>query len=140
MAQNGPALPILFLHIGWARDYRGAKDDLPQGTFGYILDGNDDAGEALNFKRFNGRCFGYAPARTINMNRLGGDADDDHVDGVLVVWTATAPDRSGRFVVGWYKNARVFAEMSNVRPHKISWVVCEAAAVDCHMVPMVAAL
>ena len=27
---------VLFLHVGWAREYRGASDDLPVGTFGYM--------------------------------------------------------------------------------------------------------
>jgi hypothetical protein len=58
---------VLFLHIGWAREYRGAPGDLPQGKFGYIKDGNEDMGDALNFRDYRGRCFGYAPHRMIDL-------------------------------------------------------------------------
>jgi hypothetical protein len=52
---------VLFLHTGWAREYRGDPDDQPQGKFGYIEDGNLDMGDALNFKVYAGRCYGYLP-------------------------------------------------------------------------------
>ena len=128
---------VLFLHIGWAREYNGGSDDLPQGKFGYIEDGNDDMGEALNFRGYRGRCFGYAPHHAIDLRRLGGAQDDDHVDGVLVIWTATNPDGSGRYVVGWYKNARVYSKTQRLRPDKARPdIVAQAATNDCHLVPV----
>ncbi len=128
---------ILFLHIGWAREYRGALDDLPQGKFGYIEDGNVDMGETLNFQDHQGRCFGYAPLQVIDLRRLGAPQDSDHLDGILVIWTATNPDGSGRYVVGWYKNARIYSERQKRGPDEgTPGIVAEAAAADSHLVPM----
>ena len=128
---------ILFLHAGWAREYRGLPDDPPLGTFGYIKDGNQDAGEALNFRVFRQRCYGYAPHHTLDLRRLGGAADDEYVEGVLVIWTATDPAQGGRYVVGWYRNARVYSHLLELRPGKDRpGAIVEAAASDCHLVPV----
>lgn len=109
---------VLFLHVGWAREYKGAKNDPPQGSFGFIAAGTGTAGETVNFKSFRGTCFGYAPQSSINLSKLGLKQDADYLDGVLVVFTATAPDGSGRFIVGWYRSARVYAERQDTRPDR----------------------
>ncbi len=126
---------VLFLHIGWAREYRGAPPDRPQGTFGYMKAGNEEANEAINFKSYKGRCYGYAPQGTINLLRLGAPADADHQDQVLIVFTATNPEGSGRYIVGWYRNARVYAKMQATRWDRSKpYFVAEAKAADCHLV------
>jgi len=128
---------ILLLHAGWAREYRGLHDDPPLGTFGYIKDGNEDAGEALNFRVFRQRCYGYAPHHTVDLRRLGGAEGDEYVDRVLVVWTATDPAQGGRYIVGWYHNARVYSHLQELRPGKDRpGAIAEAAASDCHLVPV----
>jgi len=128
---------ILFLHAGWAREYRGLPDDPPLGTFGYIKAGNEDAGESLNFRVFHHRCYGYAPHHSVDLRRLGGAADDKYVDGVLVIWTATDPAQGGRYVVGWYRNAKVYSGIQNLRPDEDRpGAIVEAAARDCHLVPV----
>jgi hypothetical protein len=42
------------------------------------------------------------------------------VDGITVVWIATNPETGGRFVVGWYRKARVFRkrQQSDTYPSK----------------------
>lgn len=92
--------PILFLHIGWAREYRGLLDDPVQGKFGYFLEGNEDAGEATNFKVFGSRCYGYAAHWTVALIKLSGEKHQRSLDGVLVIWTASSPAGDGRFIVG----------------------------------------
>jgi hypothetical protein len=134
-----PPPPVLFLHIGWAREYRGAAGDPPLGKFGFMTNHPGEAtGEARNFQVFEKRCYGYAPVRqnSLNLTRLGGSKDDDHVDGVLVVWTATDPAKGGRYIVGWYRNATVYAKMRQHRPAKEPDTIAEAAAEDCHLVPV----
>jgi hypothetical protein len=59
------------LHAHLTCEYRGAPGDLPQGKFGYIKDGNEDMGDALNFRDYRGRCFGYAPHHMIDLRPLG---------------------------------------------------------------------
>jgi hypothetical protein len=38
----------------------------------------------------------------------GANAGDESIDGVDVVWIAREPERGGRRVVGWYRNATVY--------------------------------
>lgn len=124
MVQSAP--PVLFLHIGWARDYRGASDDPVQGKFGYIRDGNEDMGEALNFRPYKKRCYGYAPVRRLDLDRIGGIIQIDEIEGetayylddVTVVWTATNPADGNRYIVGWYNSARVYEHGQPLRPIK----------------------
>jgi hypothetical protein len=103
--------PILFLHVAWMRAYKGVTNDTPEGTFRFMREGGGTPHEVLNFRPTNGRCYGYAavPHGSINIARLGASSDDDFVDNVLVVWTATQRG-GGRTIVGWYNRARVFAE------------------------------
>lgn len=135
MTRTGATAPVLFLHIGWARHYRGDADDPPQGKFGYIVKKKGDPAETRNFRPIRGRCHGYAPQATLNLGRLGASPAATQLDGVLVVWTATNPDGSGRYIVGWYRNARVFAGRREPR-HLPFPVVTEAAAHDCHPLPL----
>jgi hypothetical protein len=89
--------PVLFLHVGWAREYKGAPDDPPLGKFGFMKKHPDEiTGEARNFQVFKKRCFGYAPLShgSLDLTRLGGSKDDDQVAGVLVVWTALTLHRA----------------------------------------------
>lgn len=125
--------PILFLHVGWARLYRGDADDLPQGKFGYIRKRQGTPAETRNFRPRRGRCYGYAAQGTLDLGRLAAEPGADHRDRVLVIWTATNPDGSGRYVVGWYRNARVYALRKETRRLPFP-VVAEAAASDCHLV------
>ena len=129
--------PILILHIGWARDYVGAASDPPQGKFGYMKDGGGVTGEAVNFKTFGGRCYGYSPHSRLDPRRLGGKASDEVINHVLVLFTATNPDGSGRYIVGWYRGAKVHMRMQGTRPDKRRPdFIVETAAANAHVVPV----
>lgn len=134
------ALPtVLFLHIGWAREYRGNPNDPPLGKFGYFEKGNrSTAGETLNFRDYKGRCYGYAAAgSSINIDKLGAKPGSDTVGGILVIWTATEPTEGGRYIVGWSRNALVHRQLQTTRPDKTRPdFFVEAAAEDCHLVPI----
>lgn len=67
--------------------------------------------EIYNFAPYAGRQYGYARpvSGRINIERLGASPNENHVDGVLVVWTAPHHAR-GVVIVGWYRNARVYRE------------------------------
>ena len=111
---------VLFLHVGWARAYRGDVDDLPKGKFGHLLSGATDIGEAFNFRAYAGVCYGYSPVHkgSVDIGKLGASVTDDHVKGVLVVWTATDPGGEGRFVVGWWHDATVYRTLQVTRPQR----------------------
>jgi hypothetical protein len=48
-------------------------------------------------------------SRTINLNKLG-SAKQASVDNVLSVWLAKNPEKTGTWVIGWYKNSTVYRE------------------------------
>ena len=62
------------------------------------------------------------------------------MDGVLVVWTANDPGGRGRYIVGWYGNAKVYSSLQNkLRPGAkgdMAAALVEAAKKDCHRVPV----
>jgi hypothetical protein len=95
--------PLLFLNVGEMSKYEGLQGDTITGGGKNVgLEGY--GGEILNFKKFRGRMYGYAhaPHDSINIQKLGAQKNEDHADGVLVIWVAKSQ------IVGWYKNATVF--------------------------------
>ena len=130
-----PYPSVLFLHVGWARAYQGDRDDLPTGTFRHLAEGNLDIGEACNFKSYRGRCYGYSPCGSaIDIERLGARPGASSISNVLVVWTATAPKRGGRYIIGWWHKAKVYRHIQMIRPQpRRPECVAVAKAGDCHL-------
>lgn len=76
-----------------------------------------DGGETCNFLACDdGYVYGHVETikgkidRPISIEMLGAQSEAPFVDHIDVVWTATDPKRKGRWVVGWYRNARVYRE------------------------------
>lgn len=101
--------------------YRGnRKSDQITGGGSYVAE-KGMGHEVCNFYRHKGNVYGYVqPARgqrpvsagTIKLENVvdsHASRDDEYIEGVLVIWTATRPE-GGTVVVGWYKNATVFRE------------------------------
>lgn len=104
-----PPKPLLILNVAWMKRYRGrAPDDEPHGDFGYMKGGNIPH-EIFNFLPYKGDCYGYAPAFSLDIQKLGAGDSTSFADDVLVVWTATHPD-GGRYVIGWYDGAIVYPQ------------------------------
>ncbi|BCA39838.1 HNH endonuclease [Kluyvera ascorbata] len=105
-------MKYLFCHIGWMNDYHGAtENDSP--LKGGKYNENNIGHEACNFVSINGSVYGYVQVtegKTINIAKLGADSDKDYAEFVTVVWLATAPDKKGLAVVGWYKDATVYRD------------------------------
>lgn len=135
-------MPLLVLNIAWMRAYQGLGKDLPIGKFGYMKDGNTPH-EIYNFQPHGSRCFGYAPAKngSVNIKKLGAPPGATSVDGVTVIWTATHP-AGGRFIVGWYDDATVYAEQQERAKTKATAAlkgalyIVEAQADDCHLLTL----
>ena len=67
--------------------------------------------ETCNFVAHDGHYYGAIPKKDrVDLRRLGGGSKDDKVHDVTVVWVAD------RLVVGWYKNATVYAEIKTPHP------------------------
>ena len=110
-------MKILLCNIGWMHDYQGFKGSDDR----IIGGGSHDAKrkhEIYNFLPVRGWCYGYVRTtsrpqlgESINLKKLSGDQNfkGDRLDDVLVVWVARKP-QVGRCIVGWYKNATVYAK------------------------------
>ena len=103
-------MAILVCRSPWMNVYRGVTDDDPEPDL--------TNGECWNFLEMpDGYCYGYAEIGhfgNLNIIRLGARNQDTKIDGVLVVFAATNPDDNRFVVVGWYTNATVFRETSQI--------------------------
>lgn len=109
-------MPLLVCHIGWMANYEGLEqkpDRIARG--GSWIDKHGYGGEVCNFLRCkDGNVYGHVETikgkkdRPIHIRHLGANKDDPLLDGVDIVWTSTNPQKGGRKVVGWYRNARVY--------------------------------
>ena len=100
--------PMLIIHGIWMDLYDGFEKKIGAGGFDFAKE-HGFGHELFNFRTSHNRCYGFVQTRkgTINIDNLGASKGASRIDGVLVVWTAPHPDGDGRFVVGWYNNARV---------------------------------
>lgn len=98
---------IVFLKITWMRSYKGLRNDSSFGG-GEFIKLHGWGHELFNFAPKNGKCFGNkSGGKSININKLGADEQDDRIKNVTVVFTA--PNKHGGvYMVGWYKNATLF--------------------------------
>lgn len=105
---------MLFCNIGWMKRYEGqyGQPDKIVGGGSYV-DTQAHGHEVCNFlENSDGWVYGHVETikgkldRNLNIERLGGKGG--YVSEVDVVWTATNPDRGGRYVIGWYRKAIVF--------------------------------
>ncbi|TXH72196.1 MAG: DUF3883 domain-containing protein [Lysobacteraceae bacterium] len=110
--------PILFCNIGWMREYRGisSRDNIIGG--GKYVALQKHGHEVCNFFAAGNRMYGYVQPRgeQIRIERLGALTKDEWIDRVDVVFTARRPGvRGGTFVIGWYRDARVYR---HIQPKK----------------------
>ena len=122
---------MVLFNIGWMTHYRGHKrsDRIVNGG-NYVVQ-HETGGEVENFLRRSGRYRGYVqlPGSTLKLEHLGGSPDAPFVDGTTVVFSATRPGGGG-YVVGWYRNARVWREYQPQRPYGF---IAEAKADECRL-------
>lgn len=145
---------MVLMHVVWMSEYQGHEHKIFAGGFKWAAR-SGYGHEMFNFKAIRGHCFGYVEVvqRRIKGNTvdpqlriesLGAPRGSDSVDNVLVVWTAPNPDKRGRTIVGWYKNATVFRHKQQPEPHigrARSWdhqvfsYRVKARAEDCVLLP-----
>jgi hypothetical protein len=98
--------------------------------------------ELYNFRATGGHLYGYFQASkfsyTVALERIDPLADESiYLDHVLVIFVARRPDGGGQFIVGWYRDARVFREHvrhSPGKPRKFGHY-CTAVASKCVLLP-----
>ncbi len=110
---------ILFCRIGWMANYSGdIKNDPIKNGGSYNL--KNVGYEVYNFKNFGGKYYGFIePEGTIHLERIEKNNKDDYLDNVLVVWIATNPKKGGQYIVGWYKNAKVYRKMQELPNNEV---------------------
>lgn len=116
---------IIFFNTAWMHFYNGVSNDSITGG-GKQVERQGWGGEILNFKVFRGHVYGYVQPKidkkhnnecTVKIERLGGSLEDEKIDGVTVVWTATDPENGGTYIVGWYRNATVYRYSQKAPTH-----------------------
>src|SRR4051812_46820892 len=119
-------MPIIVCHVGWMAGYEGLvgrPDDIIGG--GAWVKKHKNGGETCNFlKCDDDYVYGHVETikgkidRLISIENLGARPGAPFVDHVDVIWTATDPEKKGRRVVGWYRDARVYRdrEYFHLRP------------------------
>lgn len=137
--------PLIFLKIGWMTYYDGRAGDAIRGNHSFIQE-TKTGHEDRNSLAVDGRCYGYAPHNLkggparINFerhladgnHRAIGTGSKTRIDGVTVVWIATAP-KGGVYIVGWYRNATLFAHRQS---YKNRDYYATAKASDCTLIPL----
>lgn len=108
---------ILFLRTAWMKYYNGITDTDKPENGGEFIDKNGWGGEIFNFEPNNGKMYGYVRLpngedKNINITRIGAKKRDKYIDEVTVIWVATLKNY-GTFIVGYYKNAKIFSEVQN---------------------------
>lgn len=100
---------ILFCNIGWMEKYQGlSHQDKIIGGGSYVREkGRGD--EVCNFVEHNGYVYGHVqpPGNHIQIEKLGASLNDNSINKVNLIWTATRPE-GGRVIIGWYKDATVY--------------------------------
>lgn len=108
---------IFFCRIGWAKHYRGDKDDIPRNGGSYNDNPQNIGFETYNFKNYANSYYGYVKNKrewSIHIERIEPCLkSQDYLDDVLVIWVATK-DSGGEYIVGWYKNATVYRKYHTV--------------------------
>lgn len=100
------------------RDYKGLRNDKMTGG-GKHVDREGWGGEMFNFREWKDKYYGYVETwGEINLNRIDPENENDYIDNVTIVWTARRPSTGGTYIIGWYKNARLYR--SNQAPPSTS--------------------
>lgn len=133
---------FIFLRIAWMINYRGVTaNDHPIGAGSFVQD-NDDGGEVLNFMPLRGKLYGYARMqndRNLNITRLGVASETAYIDGITVVFFAKNPFTGGQYVVGWYKNARLYRQPQQLNLGQRAdhpWYTCVTKSSNAVLLPV----
>lgn len=96
--------PIIFFNTAWMERYEGLVDnDKRIYGGGSFIEKNGYGVEIYYFKKIRRKVYGFAQSNgDINIQKLGADKQDDHISGVLIIFTAKSR------VVGWYKDAILY--------------------------------
>lgn len=118
-------MKILYCNVAPMEKYQGVELGAKRKGGKYIEE-HGIGYELYNFKEVDGYYYGFVQPTPgamkispdsieqdkfklakIKLERVDGDSNSSFIDGVTVIWVSKAK-QSGRQIIGWYKNARVF--------------------------------
>jgi hypothetical protein len=103
--------PIIFMRIAWMEHYKGiTPTDIPKGAGSYV-DENGHGGEVHNFLKKGNYFYGFVRVSkdgNINLKKLGAEREAKILDGVNIVFFSKDPEFGSQYIVGCYKNARIY--------------------------------
>mgnify|MGYP000481934023 CR=1 FL=1 len=144
---------MLFLNIGWMKNYRGLEDDCIAGGGEFVQQFNDGSEpdnyppcEIRNFEPHEGYMYGFVRVKkdgSIRIERLGASRKDKSTGNVLVIWVAKSRS-NGTVIVGWFRNATVYRdcqlppeESGRKRPGRQEWGYrVKAKEENCKLLPV----
>lgn len=94
--------------------------DITFGNHGYLQE-NDFGHECYNFRPYRGKCYAYVhvtEGKSINIDRLGAAPEDEYIEGVNVVMFARNPSDDLAYIVGWYRNAKLYRYPQKFSDHR----------------------
>jgi hypothetical protein len=107
---------MMFFNVCWHKYYKGPlPDDKIDSKHGYFDKfGNEWGEECYTFlPDENGKLYFHGPVfedSKIEINNLNPQNNDIFVDDVFIIFISTEPVSDNQYIVGWYKQARVFRE------------------------------
>jgi hypothetical protein len=107
-------MKLLYARVGWMSAYRGSDTEKPQKGGKY--NETNIGYEVYNYLGCNGKYYGFVEPgvnNNIHVEKLCSEKKPDFADNVMVVWVSTNP-KGGQYIVGWYKNARVYKQSQKV--------------------------
>lgn len=109
---------ILVCNVGWMARYqglRGQPDNIVGG--GAWVKKHKHGHESCNFLPTPaGEVLGHFETsqakidRWVDITKLGAYVDDERIEHIDVIWTATNPNGGGRRVIGYYRDATVYRQ------------------------------
>lgn len=114
--------PLLFCRITWMTHYQGITEaDKPRSFHRHVQE-TGEAYEQFTFQPVNGTYYAYLPhytrgleAAALHLERLGAAPDAEYLDGVMVLLCAKNPNTNGVYIVGWFRNARVWRHNQQIK-------------------------
>lgn len=135
---------MVFCNIAWMKNYCGiTEDDKAVNGGKYVEEHDGQCMEVNNFLVHNHKCYGYFQHRGDNLDIKRVDEKYvklDVAENVTVVWVATNPVSGGRYIVGWYDNAKMYRKWQYYIDFSLGdqceqWYNFEADPSDCHLIP-----
>ena len=114
----------VFFRSGWMIRYAGPQPGDMRPIGGGSYNETNCGLEVSNFKSISGQLYGYVRTRSnatgANLARIDPSLRGrSQVNNVLVVFVATHPVEGGQRVVGWYRDATVYARSQDIAERSV---------------------